>query len=817
MSNNITPIFGRLKNVTKENPYVAGAVDIKDDVKNKNQQTINQENDTTFAEHEEHLSTHDIELLNRYTKEETNNIISRTPETDVIVIEVPAASQSDIAEWLDANTPSGTDPETGRSVRANKLYRVPGPDNTTFSEWAWNGIAYIMLANKDYGIDDYPLHDSNNMVKSSGVLNGNMLHDYWPNYHHGFLRQNGTVAWDSDNTNIIFWLRVKEGDVISYYGRTFWNNIALHKDDGTIIQFDYDVSHNGVYQDDDRYTMPSDGMLYGWSESPYIGGFRIISSEDNVESSSLNSLLRIFWEDNKSNIKLNTAFALTTLKSSNLDIEYVEKSSDIISITIPRPGIILNPTGGYKASDESISFENAPKYFGVVAYVPEKQELIVYTLAGINHESSDLFKSMHWSVVLPQYKGCNILPLLAYNISNGICIMYNALKIDYLPDFPNCIVGNERGYIDNGQILGRDDASSTNRIICENLQVNEGDVYEYHGGFYRGNFIPVWGRNNIEGQMSPLSIGFTSSPQYSKFVIPHGINYITAWTNIEDRFSDDFPAYIKKISSSNKKPFSIIHVGKGGDYEDLNEAIYCAGDSAENPVTIIVAPGTYYMRARVDGEWSPRTGNRYLSIIGTDKNNCVLVNNEAVYTTSDALHRRDAAPLRLSGNCYIANLTIISGSEDYDESLGIPKDSYCVHVDFDANSGSVFEIDNCRMINDHNSCIGYGVRSGCTIIVKDCDLTTTMSNTENFTGTIWGHDINTDGEKNIVVKNCIIRNTNAPRAIAALNAYGKNVQVTLIGNTCKTSDNNNAFSISPVNTLTDISRLNNITAMNYQQ
>lgn len=112
---------------------------------------------------------HDTALADRYTKEEVNNIVSRTPETDVIVIEVPAASQSDIAGWLDANTPSGTDPETGRSVRANKLYRVPGPDNTTFSEWAWDGTAYIMLANKDYGIDDEPDIWSNNPVKGSGI------------------------------------------------------------------------------------------------------------------------------------------------------------------------------------------------------------------------------------------------------------------------------------------------------------------------------------------------------------------------------------------------------------------------------------------------------------------------------------------------------------------------------------------------------------------------------------------------------------------------------------------------------------------------
>lgn len=117
-----------------------------------------------------------VQLNNRiadtYTKQEVSDIISNTPETDVIVIEVPAASQNDIAGWLDANTPSGTDPATGKSVRANKLYRVPGPDNTTYSEWAWDGTNYIMLANKDYGIDNSPTPGSNNTTKSNGILKG---------------------------------------------------------------------------------------------------------------------------------------------------------------------------------------------------------------------------------------------------------------------------------------------------------------------------------------------------------------------------------------------------------------------------------------------------------------------------------------------------------------------------------------------------------------------------------------------------------------------------------------------------------------------
>ena len=154
-------IGGRLHSAATGNT-VAGANEIMDDAQGKKQSVVNQET-------KERFNAYDTAILGRYTNAEINNLISNTPETDVIVVDIPAASQSDIAGWLDANTPSGTDPETGKSVRANKLYRVPGPDNTTYSEWAWDGTKYIMLANKDYGIDDEPTQESANFVKSGGV------------------------------------------------------------------------------------------------------------------------------------------------------------------------------------------------------------------------------------------------------------------------------------------------------------------------------------------------------------------------------------------------------------------------------------------------------------------------------------------------------------------------------------------------------------------------------------------------------------------------------------------------------------------------
>ena len=55
------------------------------------------------------------------------------------------------------------------TAKSNNLFRVPGPTNTTYSEWAWDGTQWVMLDEKDYGIDDFPIRNSDNVVKSGGL------------------------------------------------------------------------------------------------------------------------------------------------------------------------------------------------------------------------------------------------------------------------------------------------------------------------------------------------------------------------------------------------------------------------------------------------------------------------------------------------------------------------------------------------------------------------------------------------------------------------------------------------------------------------
>lgn len=219
-----------------EGNIVTAASEIYDDGLNKKQNVINQETknglDDRYTKEES------------YSKEEVNNIISRTPETDVIVIDVPSESQSDIAGWLDANTPSGTDPETGRSVRANKLYRVPGPTNTTYSEWAWDGTAYIMLANKDYGIDDEPTPDSNNYAKSGGIYSvdrelftkiNSVGNSYFIDYNH---------LVESQSEPLILPHYIADNDWDSVWVSVFDGSTKLNVSGVTITRIRYFSSYN---------------------------------------------------------------------------------------------------------------------------------------------------------------------------------------------------------------------------------------------------------------------------------------------------------------------------------------------------------------------------------------------------------------------------------------------------------------------------------------------------------------------------------------------------------------------------------------------
>lgn len=353
MSDNRIKVPGRLTSATTEK-IVVGADEVKDDVLNKTQQKVNadvqyslghQAAETNRVEAKFDDAVEDIneELANRYVKSEVNNIVSRTPETDVIVYDVPAEDQEDIAAYLDEHVPSGTDPETGQSVRANKLYRVPGPTNTTYSEWAWDGEAFICMANKDYGIDKTPLIESTNVLEGGSIYKAatKNFHIY-PNHYFNrptsstgqvvsgdtadllvFL-VNGRTGWlkftglSSQNTSphlAAFSATDPEGwindNYLSYMEFSSFNNKYIKIDPSAAIycvslkKESYPDGYDGIsiiYEDDTIINAENDAKLVNYADiltpSSVVNGYEIINGETSANedyricSYSIDSLKR---------------------------------------------------------------------------------------------------------------------------------------------------------------------------------------------------------------------------------------------------------------------------------------------------------------------------------------------------------------------------------------------------------------------------------------------------------------------------------------------------------------------------------------------
>ena len=148
-----TPIPQRLKNVSNDHPYVAGAIDIIDDTTGDNQQAIN---GNTYRKSE------------TYSKEQLNNMIT-TPEQEYLSVTATAETTSvdDIATLIATKYPDGKE-------SADTVYRVgcwdgEQYDTGVYTEYVWDGTQYIPLDVKNPGIDDEPTAGSQKLVESGGV------------------------------------------------------------------------------------------------------------------------------------------------------------------------------------------------------------------------------------------------------------------------------------------------------------------------------------------------------------------------------------------------------------------------------------------------------------------------------------------------------------------------------------------------------------------------------------------------------------------------------------------------------------------------
>ena len=248
-----------------------------------------------------------------------------------------------------------------------------------------------------------------------------------------------------------------------------------------------------------------------------------------------------------------------------------------------------------------------------------------------------------------------------------------------------------------------------------------------------------------------------------------------------------------------KNPNSLIIVDSngGGDYTSLQEAIYNADDSSTNPKTILVLPGTYVMDT-YDSSTRNYGNRRYLSIIGTDKHNCIIRNDKGYYNAVDYV---DNSCIKMQGNVYLANLTIISTDDDFQAPEGVEQEeankwnkAYCVHFDFGADSGSICEINNCVLINDHFACVGCGNKG--KLIFSNCDFKLTSYNPSDKRGCVFVHDSKGFPNTEFIVKNCVLESDYY--CIFVTNAYNEQMNLTFINNVA-VNESGNVINTLPSN------------------
>lgn len=293
-----------------------------------------------------------------------------------------------------------------------------------------------------------------------------------------------------------------------------------------------------------------------------------------------------------------------------------------------------------------------------------------------------------------------------------------------------------------------------------------------------------------------IASGFTNEQQTAKIII-YSANDVSVDITI-------------KIA----KKFEIIVSQDGrGDFDNLDDALNYASDDEAHSAVIIVRPGIYNMRTETPTDIPYKKENRYLTIIGEDKYKCIIRNDNGYYSNStedSGGQYYDSTPLRLGGDVTIQNLTVISSAKNYaqwvsehPEVKGVDLgQSYCIHHDMDTNTKNTCLIKDCILVNDHYDAIGAGNRPNHTIQVENCEITTTtdfsVAGAKASAEPIFIHSYNLNSgnayeNQNIVIKNNILINTNQNDACYFYASNPDSMNVTLIGNVCKTADTASGF------------------------
>ena len=181
---------------------------------------------------------------------------------------------------------------------------------------------------------------------------------------------------------------------------------------------------------------------------------------------------------------------------------------------------------------------------------------------------------------------------------------------------------------------------------------------------------------------------------------------------------------------------------ENGDYSLPSLCVADGGDTMENPITMLLFPGTYEDQVYIK-QWSR------INFVGTNKKDCIVVNHGGGYSDE---------PLITAGERYIANITF---KATHEKSTITDKNlwkSYAFHGDKSEGGDGTTLIENCRFESYHSASVGLGIYNNQKFHFKNCEFYSKIDwdSTQANIGAFFAHNNVAGGETNgqLILENC---------------------------------------------------------------
>ena len=182
---------------------------------------------------------------------------------------------------------------------------------------------------------------------------------------------------------------------------------------------------------------------------------------------------------------------------------------------------------------------------------------------------------------------------------------------------------------------------------------------------------------------------------------------------------------------------------ENGDYTLPSLCVADGGDTIENPLTMLLYPGTYEDQVYIK-QWSR------IDFVGVNNKDCVVVNHGGGYSDE---------PLITAGERYIANITFRATHEKSTITDKNQWKSYAFHGDKSSGGDGTTLIENCRFESYHSASVGLGIYNNQTFHFKSCEFYSKIDwdSTQANIGAFFAHNNVSGGETNgkLILENCI--------------------------------------------------------------